>query len=75
MERLQELNNSTFQDEKVKARPDIAADPHMDPSYESDENGEDASLSGIHCVLSTSSFYIYIYIYMHSFERLGATSS
>lgn len=54
VERLQELNNPTFRVEKVKARPEIVADPHMDPSYDSDDGngdgdgGESDSLTGLY---------------------------
>ena len=48
MEKLQELNNPTFRVEKVKARPEIVADPHMDPSYDSDDDGgESDSMTGL----------------------------
>ena len=45
VEKLQELNNPTFRAEKVKARPEIVADPHMDPSYDSDDDGGDGGES------------------------------
>ena len=53
VERLQELNNPTFRAEKVKARPEIFADPHMDPTYDSDDDGgESDSMTGLYTILS-----------------------
>ncbi|CAM6016894.1 unnamed protein product [Sphagnum balticum] len=44
VEKLEELNNPTIRAAKLQARPEVSADPHMRPGYESDEkpywNGE-----------------------------------
>lgn len=36
VEKLQELNSPGFRAAKLQARPEVTADPHMDPGYESD---------------------------------------
>jgi hypothetical protein len=37
----------------VKARPEIFADPHMDPTYDSDDDGgESDSMTGLYTILS-----------------------
>jgi len=56
VEKLQELNNPSFRIEKVKARPKIFADPHMDPNYES----EDGSDQGEGNILTSGVCYIII---------------
>lgn len=38
MEKLQELSSPAFRAAKLQARPEVTADPHMDPGYESDIN-------------------------------------
>uniref|UniRef100_A0A7I4AV11 Uncharacterized protein n=2 Tax=Physcomitrium patens TaxID=3218 RepID=A0A7I4AV11_PHYPA len=38
VEKLQELSSPAFRAAKLQARPEVSADPHMDPGYESDVN-------------------------------------
>lgn len=38
VEKLQELSSPAFRAAKLQARPEVTADPHMDPGYESDIN-------------------------------------
>lgn len=38
VEKLQELGSPAFRAAKLQARPEVTADPHMDPGYESDVN-------------------------------------
>lgn len=38
VEKLQELSSPAFRAAKLQARPEVTADPHMDPGYESDVN-------------------------------------
>jgi len=38
VEKLQELGSPAFRAAKLLARPEVTADPHMDPGYESDLN-------------------------------------
>ncbi|KAL3686815.1 hypothetical protein R1sor_013124 [Riccia sorocarpa] len=40
VEKLQELNSPAFRAAKLRARPEVTADPRMDPNYESDGNEE-----------------------------------
>ncbi|CAM6126594.1 unnamed protein product [Calypogeia fissa] len=42
VEKLQELNSPAFRAAKLKARPEVTADPRMDPNYESDTNDDHA---------------------------------
>jgi len=54
VEKLQELNNPSFRVEKVKAKPKIFVDPHMDPNYESEDGsdqGEGNTLSGVYNII------------------------
>ncbi|KAG0567460.1 hypothetical protein KC19_7G136400 [Ceratodon purpureus] len=45
VEKLQELSSPAFRAAKLQARPEVTADPHMDPNYESDTN-EKSPLNG-----------------------------
>jgi hypothetical protein len=45
VEKLQELSSPAFRAAKLQARPEVTADPHMDPGYESDVN-EKSPLQG-----------------------------
>lgn len=50
MEKLQELSSPAFRAAKLQARPEVAADPHMDPQYESDVNEISPSQGKCHLV-------------------------
>lgn len=71
MEKLQELNSPAFRAAKLHARPEVTADPRMDPNYESDGN-EDKSKDKMMmmgtccrmlCFVSVNMSVLFIYIF------------
>lgn len=46
VEKLQELNSPAFRAAKLHARPEVTADPRMDPNYESDGNDDKSAGTG-----------------------------
>ncbi len=46
MEKLEELNHPAIRAAKLQARPEVSADPHMGPGYESDVS-DDKPMTGL----------------------------
>jgi hypothetical protein len=46
VDKLEELNNPAIRAAKLQARPEVSADPHMGPGYESDVS-DDKPMTGL----------------------------